>query len=487
MLLTSMIFNVALPWLVGSAHASSLAAPANIGGPDSGPASVDPASVFFNPAAIAGLSGFHALVDAQVSLVHIDATTTRNGGLDPNTCTDPADPATCEAYAPASADVPVPVFVAAVTYQPWKDRLTVGLAATDNYVGGGDYSKSVSDATHVWTRYQGINTQIVTIGVTGAVGVTVIDGVHVGGGGTLVLDSISAYQASDPLGTEGRGFDGTAYGNDVLLSADASGNHLTWNAGVFFDRWSVAQVGASYASAGTFHATGDASLDVPEFLSQAGGITVPGKVEVNMPLPAVWRVGVASQVTSALKVGATWEYYQWAGCCGGHDGDIQIDVVNEEGNQIGADDGVAIPVPETSYNPRRLWNAMNVSVNGGYQIVPWLWAGGRVGWDQYAVPDYAVSPTNLDFNAWGLQAAARVKLGGPVTLGLSYTHFFLATRTITNSAWDVRDDTSSSYVDEYFSPRNPYVAGTNGTYSGHVNTLGLRLAIDLDRKDAKQD
>ena len=485
---TFMLFaaSIATRLLLPVASASSIAAPANIAGPDSGPATADPAAVFFNPAAIAPLGSFQALIDAQVSFVHIDAVTTRHDGLDPNTCSDASDPTTCEAYDPAVADVPVPVFLAAVTYQPWKDRLTLGVAATDNFVGGGDYSKSTEDPTHVWTRYQGINTKIVTIGVTGAVGLTVVDGVHVGGGGTFVLDMIAAYQASDPLGTEGRGFDGTGYSTDVLLTADASGHHATWNAGLFFDRWKEVQVGASYTSGGTFHAEGDASLDVPEFLSTTGGITVPGQVTVNMPLPAVIRVGLASQVTDDLKLGATLESYQWGSCCGDHDGDIQIDVVNEAGVQMGPDDGIALEVPETSYNPRRLWSALNVSVNGGYQVAPRVWLGGRVGWDQYAVPDEAVSPTNLDFTAWGLQGAARVRVAGPLTLGLSYTHFFLGTRTITDAAWDVRDDTDPAYEDEYFSPKNPYVAGTNGTYSGHVNTVGLRVGVDLDYKKRNQ-
>lgn len=473
--------------LAPDALASSIAAPANIAGPDAGPATPDAAAVFYNPAAIAPLPSLHVLTDVQVSFVHIDATTTRNGGLDPNTCTTPGDTSTCSPYTPAFANVPVPVFYAGVTWQPWKDRLTLGVGATDNWVGGGDYSKSTTEPTQVWTRYQGIKTTIVTVGITGAAGLTIVDGVHVGGGGSLVLDQISAYQASDPLGTEGRGFDGTAYGNDVLLSASGKGSHATWSAGAFFDRWKFAKVGASYTSAGTFRAKGEASLDVPPFLSQEGGITVPGDVEVTMPLPAVIRVGLASEVTDKLTLGATLESYQWAGCCGGHDGDIRIDLLSTDGDPIGSADGVALEVPETSYNPRRLWNAMNVSVNGGYQVLDQLWLGGRVGWDQYAVPNFAVSPTNLDFTAWGLQGAARWRVAGPVTLGLSYTHFFLGTRTITNSAWDVRDEADAAYVDEFFSPKNPYVANTNGTYGGAVNTVGLRVAVDLDRAGQAAD
>lgn len=467
--------------VLSPAHASSIAAPANISGPDAGPATADAAAVFYNPGALAAVSGVRVLLDAQVSFVHIDATTTRNDGLDPNTCTTPGDASSCSPYAPAFANVPVPVFYLGATWQPWKDRLTLGIGATNNWVGGGDYSKSTAEPTQVWTRYQGIKTTILTVGVTGAAGLTIVDGVHVGGGGTLVLDSISAYQASDPLGTEGRGFDGTAYGNDVLLTANGSGLHATWSAGAFFDRWKVAQVGASYTSPGTFRAEGDASLDVPAFLSAEGGITVPGQVTVTMPLPAVWRVGVTSAVNEKLTLGAVFEAYQWAGCCGGHEGDIRIDLLSEDGDPIGAEDGVALDVPETSYNPRRLWNSVNVSVNGGYQVLPALWFGGRVGWDQLAVPNYAVSPTNLDFSAWGLQGAARWRVAGPVTLGLTYTHFFLGTRTITNSAWDVRDEADPAYVDEFFSPKNPYVANSNGTYSGGVNTVGLRVGVDLDK------
>jgi long-subunit fatty acid transport protein len=480
--------------LAHAAHAGSISAPAVIAGPDAGPATTDPAAVFYNPAAIAPLRGFHFLFDTQVSFVHVEATTTRNGGLDPNTCSDYTDTSTCLGYATAVADVPVPVFFLGATYQPWKDRLTVGVAATDNYVGGGVYQRQGFEPTDdqptddaVWTRYQGISTQIVTVGVTPALAFTVVKGLHIGGGATYTLDMIDARQASDALGNEGapiRGV-GEPYGNDIILSADGKGSHWVWNAGIFFDKWKKAQVGLSYTAAGTFSAEGEATLEVPGGVVAAEDVEIPGSVAVEMNLPAVIRGGITSQLNERLTVGGSVEYYLWNDCCGTHDGDIRIDLVSQDGDEIGADaeDGLTtgITVPKTTYNPRRLWNSLNIGVSGGYQALPKLWLGARVGWDQYAVPDWAISPTNLDFDAYGLQGAVRWRVARPVTLGLSYTHFFLDSVTVKHSAWGASED-SADYRDEYFTTALPYQHSTNGFYSGHVNTVGVRVAVDLGPK-----
>jgi len=107
-------------------------------------------------------------------------------------------------------------------------------------------------------------------------------------------------------------------------------------------------------------------------------------------------------------------------------------------------------------------NATNVAASAGYQANDHLWVGGRVMYNQYAIPDYAVSATNLDFTNIGGMLGVRYKLVGPVSFGVAYTKFFPKTRTITTSAWDVRDEDDAYYVDEYLSPKSPYKAAANG-------------------------
>nr|MBA2321602.1 hypothetical protein [Deltaproteobacteria bacterium] len=204
-----------------------------------------------------------------------------------------------------------------------------------------------------------------------------------------------------------------------------------------------------------------------------GGVSVPALVTVEFPLPAIGRFYFDSQVSEKVNLGAGIDYQMWNVRCGGPDADIAVGLTNESGNAIGPDDGVTIEIDEDQYNPRRLWNSMGISQLGGVQFNEDLWAGWRLMYNQNAVPDYAVSPSNLDFSNVGFSLGARYEVAKPVQIGLAYTKYFLFTRTITTSAWDLRDG------NERFSPELPYKAGTNGVYKGSVDTVGVRLAFAL--------
>ena len=462
-----------LAGLVSVAQAASIAAPGTVAGPDAGAATVNPSSIRYNPGAIGASEGFHFLLDGQASMVHVDATATRNGGVDPNTG---------EAYKTLSADVAVPVAFLGATWTVIPKRLTLGLAVDDPFVGGGKYldKKGNPDLT-ASGRYHGISVELLTLAITPSVAVTIVPGLHVGVGGSYVYDHVSAVQAADPLGTEGISPEELGstppdhpYAYDVILHADASGGHFAWNAGVFFDKIKQLQIGASYQSGGTFSATGDATVDVPAALSTTSEATsIPGKVAFTLYTPPVARLYLSSQLNEKLWVGAGVDYEMWNVCCGTREGDVLVQVTNEDGDAIGPADGVSIDIAKDQYNPSRLWNAAGFSAYGGYQATDRLWLGARGAYNQYAVPSYSVNPVNLDFDNVGVQGGVRYRFGKSLTLGLSYTHFFLFTREITDSAWNLQDG------NERFSPSLPYKTNADGVYSGSVNVVGVRVAADF--------
>lgn len=464
-----------LSLLSAPAHAGSIATAGVTGGPDSGAATPNVAAIAYNPAALGGAEGFQVMIDGQLSFVRLEVTTTRNGGVDPNTGA---------AYLPATARAMVPNGVVGLSWQAIPDRLTVGFAAYDPFVGGGDYTSTEQGEVPPYTghqRYHIINTKIITLALEPAVAVTPVEGFHVGGGVAYVIDMINVLQASDPLGSEGVlaeeiGMDVPEhpYALDTQLAGNSRGGHLQWNAGVFVDKWDYLRVGASFASGGRFKADGDGSVTVPEYLSTIeGGVTVPALVSVEFPLPPVARLYLDSQVSDKVNLGLGVDYQMWNVCCGKEDGDIAIGLTNEQGAAIGPDDGVTIEIDAEQYSPRRLWNSMNVSQLGGVQWNEDLWTGWRLMYNQNAVPDYAVSPSNLDFQNAGFSLGARYDVVGPLTLGLSYTKYFLFTREITDSAWDLRDGNPR------FSPELPYKASTNGSYAGNVDTLGFRISLAM--------
>jgi hypothetical protein len=190
---------------------------------------------------------------------------------------------------------------------------------------------------------------------------------------------------------------------------------------------------------------------------------------------------IDTDVGLAWSVGAGYEYWYWHSCCGGEEGDIAIDLTSLDGDAIGADeeDGVTLEIAPELFVPRRLWNQINVGVNTGFTASDKLWFGLLLRFDQNAVPNYAVSATNLDFNNLGAMLAGRYKVGGPLTVGLSYMKFVALPRTITTSAWDIRDSDDPLYVDDRFSPQAPFLANTNGKYTAQVNIIGVRVGVDM--------
>jgi long-chain fatty acid transport protein len=464
--------TLALTW-IATAHAASIAAPGVIATPDGGAVTADPSAIYFNPAALGGTQGVNVLMDAQAAFIHVEATATRNDRIDPNTGS---------AYDPMVADVIVPVGLLGASWKAIPERLAVGIAAYDPFAGGGIYlDENGEPNTRAHGRYHGVAVELFSLAVTPAVAVTVIEGLHAGGGVTWNYDKIDALQAADPLGTEGispeqldQSPPEDPYGYDVLLDASASGSHWSWNAGVMFNRFPLLQAGASYTSGGTFNATGDATVDLPAALSTTGeATTIPAKAAFTIELPPIARLYLASQLNEKLLIGAGVNYEMWNVCCGTEETDVHVVVTNKDGEAIGADDGSAIGIAKDQYNPARTWNAATFVLYGGYQLTPALWLGARGEYNQYAVPDYSVNAVNLDFENVGAMLGARYKIGKNLVLGVSYSHFFLFSRTITDSAWDRRDG------NERFSPELPYKANANGTYSGYANNVGLRVAANF--------
>jgi long-subunit fatty acid transport protein len=454
-----------------TAFAGSITAPGVIGGLESGAATSNPAATHYNPGALGAAEGVDIMFDLQAAFAHAEVTTTRNDGIDPNTG---------EPYALAVADAVVPVFFLGGT---WKvnDQFALGIGATDSWVGGGDYSASEPTENGPFVghqRYAGVKTTILTLAVTPAASFTVTDGVHIGAGYSFVYDMIDAVQSSDPLGLESTAM-------DSVLSLSASGSHNTWNAGVLIDRFDGFSLGLSYAAPGTFDTEGTAAVSVPAALStnpgdNPDGLTVDDALStVQLDLPAVIRAGLNIEATETLTIGFGYELQKWGDCCSGPDGDIAIGLTSADGDAVGPDDGVILSIGTEQMSPRRLQNSSNYILTAQYQASDDLSVVARGMYNTNAVQDFAVSATNLDFTSYGGGLSANYQVNDTLGLSLAYTRFIPLERVITNSAWDVRDDTSADYIDDSFSPKSPYKAGTNGTYNAVNNVVGIRISASL--------
>jgi long-subunit fatty acid transport protein len=453
------------------AFAGSIQAPGVIAGPDSGATTANPAAVYYNPAALAPADGFQFIFDVQTAFVRVDAESLRNGGIDPNTD---------EAYNLATARVKVPVTFIGGSYEIIENKLTAGLGLTMPFVGGGDYTSSEKEATPPYKshqRYFGVDTKVITGQVIPAIGYTPVEdwGLHIGAGFTYTIDMFSIVKTSRTAGAED-------FNTDAILSGKTTGSHMGWNAGLMFDKFEQAQVGLSYTSGGEFNGTGEGEIEFPKLFTGDLGESkaLPANLEVALNLPEILRASFNSQVNEKFNIGVGWDHYRWNKCCGDEEGDIHVTITDDDGNEVGSadDDGVSLAVSSEIHSPRRLWDASNYTLFSGYQVNKEVWLGGRLAYNQNAVPDYAVSATNLDFENVGFQVGSkyRIPMGsndGGMTIGLSYSKFFLVERNVTDTAWD------NGSTDTRFSPKEaPLNVSGDGNYSGKVDIVGLRLGWD---------
>ncbi len=137
-----------------------------------------------------------------------------------------------------------------------------------------------------------------------------------------------------------------------------------------------------------------------------------------------------------------------------------------------------VEIASEQYAPRRLENAVSAALSATWAPHPRGDLTLRLGVNTPAVSEQVLSPVNLDFFTWGGGLQARAAIWGPLTLGLSYSKYFPVERTVTDSAWDVRDPEDPDYIDDRFSPQQPYKASANGVYRARSNTFGLRIQAD---------
>jgi hypothetical protein len=123
-------------------------------------------------------------------------------------------------------------------------------------------------------------------------------------------------------------------------------------------------------------------------------------------------------------------------------------------------------------NKDSFWAALDVKGDLGEYVT----LGGRVTYDKAAVPSSALSGNNYDANDVILGGLAAVKPVKWITIGAQYSHQFLATRVVDDSAFLVTLDKDNRVEDRYTYPQ------MNGTYTGVVHRIGLSVQGNFGRK-----
>lgn len=486
-----------------------------VGGAYGTPAATNPSAVWWNPAGLAVNGGTQFMIEIAPTFAGIDANRTQPTYPEPTVAMDsfyaagfPEDPqyggtdhVTFNGVVPflgVSSDFTV-------------KGLGVGLGLAVPTARGG-----VSDMATNANRYALRAGSIQDIHAMLGAAYQLKDKVALGAGLHYVdatyyadIDSTSypdiAWAVQEEIGVMPPSFqdmynEQSGYATDVIMGGEDGEDH-----GALHDRTFTFSVGAhvtplheeklldisvAYVHGVSLNTEGDLTLKfgcpedydlLAQIAFQDNGLcdsTFQGTGSIAYQLPGRFHLGVATSPIDRLRLEAMGAYVMWSQF-------TDFDIVTEIGaDQIQVEDPAVAEETADLVSQHRLWARDNkdtfwVGLDGKMQFHKYVTGGLRVMYDHHAVPSSAVSINNLDNDTLMLTGMAMFNPASQLGIGLSFGHYFLATRTVTDSAFAVSlagaDPNSEDYYaenpekDRYFYPES------NGVYSGGINRLGITL------------
>lgn len=183
--------------------------------------------------------------------------------------------------------------------------------------------------------------------------------------------------------------------------------------------------------------------------------------EWNLP----WRIQMAFQWspnkgTAVTLMGA---FVRWSRF---KDYDIIIEDVGEL-NDVG--EMTAESFNGTRYNARDNRDTFWVAIDGKFQLSDRLLLGGRLTYDNPAVPTHALSANNFDGPTVHVGVLGAYKVAGPIQVGLSMSHQFIGSRTVTDGSFGLGLEKPEADQQRWFWANN------NGTYKARISRVGVSL------------
>lgn len=501
--------------LCSSSHAASLDL-LEVGGAYGTPAATNPSAVWWNPAGLAVNGGTQFMIEIAPTFAGIDANRAQPSYPDPTVPMDsfyaagfPQDPQYGgQDHITFNGVVP---FVG-VSSDLTVEGLGVGLGLAVPTARGG-----VSDMATNANRFALREGSIQDIHVMLGAGYQIKNKVAIGAGVHYVdasyyadIDSTSypdiAWAVQEELGIMPPSFqdiynEQPGYATDVIMGGDQGGGKH----GALHDRTFTFSVGAhvtplpkermldislAYVHGVSLNTEGDLTLKfscpedydaLAQLAFEDNGLcnsTFQGTGSIAYNLPGRIHLGVATSPIDRLRLELMGAYVMWSAF-------TDFDIITEVGaDQIPVEDPALAAETADLVSQHRLWARDNkdsfwLGVDGKLQLHKFVTGGLRVLYDHHAVPSSAVSINNLDNDTVALTGMAMVSPISKLGIGLSFGHYFLASRTITDSAFavsleDANPNGETYYaanpdVDRYFYPES------NGTYAGGINRLGITL------------
>ncbi len=444
-----------------AAHASGYLA-ARFGSAHGTPAMANPYAVYYNPAAMGGVTGTQLTLDLSIALRQASYARS-SSALSPSSPELAADPAYRSANigdAQLSNLLALP-YLGAVSDLGTKN-LRVGYAFYVPFGGMTRWSKSdnadpvAADGPQRWHIIEG---KLLAIHNTFAASYT-FEPAHltVGANLSVVLEQVETVRARNANGS-----DDTTTGSGALVEGrshvTASGVDIGAGLGLFWDPRPdhKLRLGASYTFAPGFGETRWKG----KLTQQFGGVrdqAKPVDVDFLQRWPDVARLGAVVVPTKELVVRADLEYVRWSvferQCVVAPDASCDV---RADGSQAGS--GVILNVP-------RNWkDAVGVRAGGGYFLEPELELFGSVGVTTAAAPKSEVDPSTIDNTRLSYALGARWEATSRLALAGSFNHSYM-----------VPLDTKGAVgVDTYKAPsRSP---SSDGKYRQNIYYLNVNGTV----------
>lgn len=490
---------IALLLTLAGAHAASLDL-LEVGGHWGTPAATNPSAVWWNPAGLAAGKGTQFLIEGAPTFAKISFDRTDPGYGGPE-----SDEWSYGGRDDIGFKGTVPFF--GVSSDFGIDNLGVGLGVGAPIARGGHQEVDGGPG-----RFHLRDGNIQAVYLMAGAGWTFFDKLSIGLSGAFVDSTWSARTDVETLtslrdAVSDRGFanlycedDDAGPCDDYLLEHPdyaatltfdpLKARKLTFGAGIYAQPIEQVGISVAYHHGMRLDHTGTMGLEfgcppdgdpLGKFAAEFGGLCntdVRGDGSIGYRLPSRINVGVVLQPVERLRIEAMGGWVGWKAFT---DYDIETRVSQDQFEDAicgddGCNDSEAERAHETStlVSQNRQWardnrNTFWVGADGKVELNRFLMVGGRVIFDRSAIPNSALSTNNYD--------ADTVNLGGLVFfspleqlgIGLSLGHQFLASRTVTDSAYAITMARNDQKADRYFYPT------ANGTYSGSITRVGVSI------------
>jgi len=461
--------------LAGSAVAGGFST-ARFGGEHGNPMADNPASIYYNPGAIAASDGITLMGDVNLafrwaSFEHQHNTAT--GDLD-----EPADGIGANYGEATLFNVRAAPFLGGTVTIPISDgfAITPGLAAFIPFGGSSSWDKNEAFADHPThpgafdgvQRWYAITGQIQTIYLSAAVAVRLADIVYIGVSGGAALSSINTIRARTAAGDNAMGDrEGRAWLDASAWDAQIGGGVLITP---FVEDRDRLRIGLSYQAP-----PGIMDLDLEgklvKHLNRAVVGDQPGEeITVHQNYPDIWRIGASFRPMNELELRLFGDWQRWSLFS-----EQCIANVGERCEVSGDFDGPPdqYGAPANGTNPQvnlpRNWNdSFGIRFGLSYWVIPDVEIFGGVGYDSNAVPDSNLDAALTDFHDVSVAGGARIRFVEQLSAALSYTHLFYVPR----------DTTGGSHNALYQGPSNGPDAG--GRYTQTVGVVNVNLIANFD-------